>query len=1110
MPSVSQKRFMPLRLMSTVLAVAVISVQASFPLSTSGQTPRLNLEKQLLEEDLVALAEDARKQGDAKRGAVVFHQPANTCTKCHLQGKNASPLGPDMTKMGKETTDQYIVESILDPSKEIKKGYEMVTIITDRGKAITGLVVEDRKKLFILRDPANVDKELKVKKDIIDEQEPSKVSLMPVGLVNSLVDRQQFLDLACYLMEVARGGPERAAALKPAPWEYATKDDLQNLDHAGIIRSWSEEDLASGKRIFGGLCVNCHGEDGKKASLPTARAFGSDELKFGAAPYKMLLTLSRGNGLMGPMVHMTPKERYQTIYYIRETFMKPRGKGYVEIDDAYLDGLPKGTGQGDFVPTADRDFGPALASQLERRVVSALTVKLGTMTISYNLHTMDQAGLWIGGFLDLSATQHMRGRGEGVPLPMGPYIEGLAGWQWGHDGTLDYPKENLLPRGPLPDKWLDYKGHYLHGENVLLSYRIDGREILELPQQEQGMTAVRHTLKIGPGEPLLLAAAVLSQPGQPFAGVIPSGSKELAAKKGPAQNSLAISGNITDGKLADFTAAAVIGDARGMTWAVEDDRKLLLHIPADKRSRLVEVFCYTGREEPALETFSGMVRLKRSEPLADPEPLISGGPSRWSEVITTEGTLGPDDRAYAMDTLTHPESTPWNTWFRTSALDFFSDGRMALATHGGDIWIVSGIDESLKHLQWKRFAGGLYEPFGVRVVDDTVYVTCRDRLTRLHDFNNDDEADFYENFSADTDVSTFFHAYNFDLQTDSKGNFYYVKPGQYTDHALPGAVIKVSPDGKRREVYCTGFRVPNGMGITNDDRLTASDNQGNWMPASKISLLKPGGFYGYSQTHAKPPGWAPDGGQIDHTKVVPPETFDQPIIWMPQDFDNSSGGQLWVDDPRWGPLSGRLIHTSFGKGWLYYMMLQDVGDVSQAAIIKLPFDFSTGVMRARVNPADGQVYATGLNGWNGNGRKGLTDGGVHRLRHTGKPLAMVTDCQVETDGLLLKFNFPLDARSATDKAAFAIQQWNYLWAPSYGSEMYSLKTGKPGRDDIEIDSITVGHDQKSVKLTIPDIQPVNQIFIRLRLKSVGGEDFTEEIYWTINRVPQSPLATSGG
>ncbi|NNE90167.1 MAG: cytochrome c, partial [Verrucomicrobiales bacterium] len=69
------------------------------------------------------------------------------------------------------------------------------------------------------------------------------------------------------------------------------------------------------------LCTNCHGADGVNAPLPTARAFGNGELKFGADPYSMFQTLTKGNGLMGPQTSMSPKERYQVIYYIRETFI---------------------------------------------------------------------------------------------------------------------------------------------------------------------------------------------------------------------------------------------------------------------------------------------------------------------------------------------------------------------------------------------------------------------------------------------------------------------------------------------------------------------------------------------------------------------------------------------------------------------------------------------------------------------------------------------------------------------------------------------------------------------------------------------------------------------
>ncbi len=273
------------------------------------------------------------------------------------------------------------------------------------------------------------------------------------------------------------------------------------------------------------------------------------------------------------------------------------------------------------------------------------------------------------------------------------------------------------------------------------------------------------------------------------------------------------------------------------------------------------------------------------------------------------------------------------------------------------------------------------------------------------------------------------------------------------------------------------------------------------MPASKINLLKPGGFYGWVPTYSIPGKWEPGGGTIDIKQVVAPERFDQPLVWMPQEFDNSSGGQVFVDDPRFGPLSGRLLHTSFGKGWMSYLMIQDFADVAQAAIIKLPFNFQTGIMRARVNPADGQVYATGLQGWNGGGRVGLREHGIQRLRYTGKPYRMVRDCQVEGDGLRISFNFALDHQSATDMASFVVKHWNYHWRRDYGSAQYSPTTDKPGAEPLKVTGIKLSDDKQSVKLIVPNIHPVNQVHAIINVKDEQGESFSEEIYWTINKVP---------
>ena len=665
-----------------------------------------------------------------------------------------------------------------------------------------------------------------------------------------------------------------------------------------------------------------------------------------------------------------------------------------------------------------------------------------------------------------------------------------------------------------------YGGHYVNGRQAVLSFTIEGREVLELPDAEatNGLLTVQHCLRIGPGTtPLRLCVGQADQAFDDDEGIVPLGKTAPTGLGGSAVENLVMASfqgkqpEVNSGlgrkenpigfRARDFLAAGVAGQTEGLTWQVDQQHRLVLDIPADKNARVVRVICCAGMVRADLSQMGDYVLRARQEPLIDPETLTHGAPRLWPATIEVKGQLGATNGGYALDTIPVPFKNPYHAWPRTSALAFFPDGRAVVTTYGGDVWIVSGLGGHLSRVSWSRFAAGLYEPFGAQVIDGLVYVTCRNGIVRLHDLNGDGGADYYETFYADTDVSAFFHSFNFDLQVDRKGNLYYVKCGEYTDHKLPGAVIEISPDGKRSEVYCTGFRTPNGMGMLPDGRLTVSDNQGNWMPASKINIVRPGGFYGYVQTLTGGNDWAPDGGRIDASKVKAPATFDQPIVWMPQEFDNSSGGQVWVDDKRFGPLSGRLLHTSFGKGWMYYTMIQDVGKVSQAAIVALPFQFEAGIMRARVNPGDGQVYATGLSGWQG--PDGGKDGCLQRLRYTGMPAKLLDDLKVTHDGLRLKFNFALEPTCAGSPAAYHLEEWNYLWAETYGSEQYSLQDPKrKGHDSLTITAIKLSKDGRSVFLTIPGLRPVNQIELRFNLTAADGSAFKDMAYLTINAVPK--------
>ena len=61
----------------------------------------------------------------------------------------------------------------------------------------------------------------------------------------------------------------------------------------------------------------------------------------------------------------------------------------------------------------------------------------------------------------------------------------------------------------------------------------------------------------------------------------------------------------------------------------------------------------------------------------------------------------------------------------------------------------------------------MFQSLGLRIVEGKIYVLGRDQITRLHDLNGDGEADFYENFNNDVHVTSGFHEFAFDLQTDA-------------------------------------------------------------------------------------------------------------------------------------------------------------------------------------------------------------------------------------------------------------------------------------------------------------------------------------------------------
>jgi glucose/arabinose dehydrogenase len=495
---------------------------------------------------------------------------------------------------------------------------------------------------------------------------------------------------------------------------------------------------------------------------------------------------------------------------------------------------------------------------------------------------------------------------------------------------------------------------------------------------------------------------------------------------------------------------------------------------------------------PKAEWEAGAKALEQIGQPVDLAPLTRGGKARFAESVTTQGKRGDDKGAYAVDTLTPPFKNPYKSWMRFGGLDFFADGRAAISTWSGDVWIVSGIDRDLQKLTWKRYAAGLFHALGLKIVDDKVYVLGRDQITCLRDLNGDGEADYYECFNNDAMITTNFHEFTFDLHTDPEGNFYFIKGGPVRpggrgwDKVTPhhGCVFKVSRDGTKLEVVARGFRAPNGMGVGPNGEITTGDNEGTWTPTCPINWIKPGGFYGV-------PDFVPTAQK--------PTVRDNPLCWLPHnEVDNSNGSQVWITGKNFGPLSGQMLHASYGKCKLYVVLKEEVAGQMQGGVAPILPTFDSGISRLRFNEKENALFITGLRGWQTVAQK---DAGFYRVRYTGAKANLPIDLKVRPGQVAITFSDALDKSFATDPDNFNVEQWNYRWTENYGSPQIKVSNPKQqGHDAVEVDEAHLSPDGKTVTLKIDKLAPVMQMKIQYNLKTADGSAMKSAIWNTINVV----------
>lgn len=136
--------------------------------------------------------------GDAERGRRIFFEKAETyCLRCHKVSGQGGEVGPDLSRIAADPakTREYLLESIVDPNRQIAKGFDSVIVATDDGRTVAGVLKSEDERELRLMTPEG--KLTVLRKDEIEERARGK-SAMPDKLIDSL-GKREMRDLVEYL-----------------------------------------------------------------------------------------------------------------------------------------------------------------------------------------------------------------------------------------------------------------------------------------------------------------------------------------------------------------------------------------------------------------------------------------------------------------------------------------------------------------------------------------------------------------------------------------------------------------------------------------------------------------------------------------------------------------------------------------------------------------------------------------------------------------------------------------------------------------------------------------------------------------------------------------------
>ncbi|MEU6717062.1 family 16 glycoside hydrolase [Nonomuraea sp. NPDC046802] len=429
---------------------------------------------------------------------------------------------------------------------------------------------------------------------------------------------------------------------------------------------------------------------------------------------------------------------------------------------------------------------------------------------------------------------------------------------------------------------------------------------------------------------------------------------------------------------------------------------------------------------------------------------------------------------------------------QVTAMDWLPDDRLAIATWGGsetklgEVYLLDNVTGKTSPAQvtTKKIAGGLQEPMGIKYVDGKLYVSEKSRLVELNDTDGDEVADNLRTV-ATWPFGGNFHEFAFGMLYRD-GHFYInlsvaINYGGATTDPQPaldrGTTIKVDKATGKVEYIAGGLRTPNGLGWGPEGELFVADNQGGWLPASKLVHIKKDRFFNHYTN--------PDG-PFDDNLVSPP------ALWLPHnEIANSPSTPLLM---KRGRFAGQMLFGDVTYGGIQRAYLEKVNGEYQGAVFRLAQGLEAGVNRISLGP-DGAIYAGGLGAGGNWGQPGKLTYGLQKLTPGDAKAFDILKMRAVEDGFELEYTQPLSAETAASLAArYQATQWRYVAASTYGGP-------KVDEEPLTVTSAKLTSGGKKVTLKIAGLKPGRVVHLRSPrpFSSASGQSlWSTEAWYTLN------------